>query len=365
MTCTVERAPLAAATAALIKVGTAAEARMSVFKGHCVLSATDGKTWLHLTIEGSGELTPFCVSAARLHEAVSSFGAELLGFQVDGSSLRIFGGKGRRSLPISPTDAFPDPEYQGRPIITLPGDRLREVLAFTLPHVPDIEDVAKAPLAGVFLFTDEGRLKALGTDGAEAGLVDVGPATGTVDLALPKRPAELAARLVSGDVEISASERVLEVRWIGGVIRAPLLADPICTEKLVRHTKFSLDTGAGDLKPFTSSVEASAFRSALQGVRGMGENDHGSRGKRVKLSLNGVATLSTGSQDGSAEEELFMDLSEARRLELGFASTRMERVLRGFGDAVLDITFRDSVQPIKFEAAGQPDRVALLFPMRI
>lgn len=367
---TVDRTKLATALSSLTKLG--GDVRIRAFKGHLIMAATDRKTWLHLTMEASGDLDPICVKGSRLNDAVSSFSLDLIGLKVEGRSIFIHGGKGKRTLPITDAAEFPDPEFNGKLIATLEADALRKALDFTLPHVPSTDDLSKSHVAGVFLFTEGGKLKAIGTDGSQIAMIDVVDSGESVEVAIPGPLAELAHRAVSGKVELSLSKRALELRWNGGAIRGQLLEKPVPMEILASRTKYALSHSKEGEEPFSVSVEGSAFRSALRAVQGFGEVDHGSRGRRVKLTLNGTATLSTASAEHSAEEPVPMDLSEARDIEIGFSSSRMERVLRGFGDRVLTVSVL-GMEPkaglpdrvMKFEAAGLPDRVALLFPMAI
>lgn len=362
MTCTVERAPLATAVSALAKLSNDRRVRLRIVKGNLCMSATDDRTWLHLTIPANGELDDVCVSGVRLNDVVASFSVELLGFQIDGQTLRIHGGKGKRTLPIMPAEEFPDPEFEGELLLTLDADKLREVLAFTLPHVPSPDDLVLAGCSGVFFFADNGRLKAVGTDKSDLSLIDVVDIESSLPpFIIPKRLAETVVSTVNGGVEISLSERAMEFRWLGGVLRGQLLEDPFPLELLLRGVRAHVAMEGA----FPVSVEAKALKAALRGVRALGEVDRGSSGKRVCMTLNGTATLSTASQEGSADEEFAADLSDARELQIGFSSSRMERVLQGFGDRVLNIKMRDAISPMKFEAAGLPDRTALLFPMRI
>jgi DNA polymerase III sliding clamp (beta) subunit (PCNA family) len=372
MTCTIDRAKLAEAMSAVVKVTGGAEyhpvwqcVRVQVAKGHLVLNATDGVIWLNLSFDASGEMEPVCINAARFRDAVASLSGELVGLKFDGGRLLLFAGKGKRSLGTVATEEFPTREFEAASRLTLSAEALKEAAGFTLPHIADIEDSTRNHVAALFLFSRGGRLKALGTDGSELGLIDLGEAPGEMEVPLPGRVADLATSLVHGDVELGISERAIEFRWTGGNIIGPLLENPSPLDRLMTHIEGKLAfTGEGQ-EPFTVGLEAKAFIGALRGVRGLGDMDSASRGKRIKLSLNGLASLSTSSFEGSAEEEFPADLEGARELEIGFSSARMERVLRGFGDRTLTVTFRDPETPMKFEAAGLPDRVALLFPMRV
>jgi DNA polymerase III sliding clamp (beta) subunit (PCNA family) len=361
VTCTVQRKPLATALSELAKVSKERRLRLRMTPGFLHMSATDGRTWLHLHVDAKGELADVCVSGARLSEAINSLGADLIGIQVAGASLKIAGGAGNRTLPTLPVEDFPDPEFHGRPVITLHADQLREVLEFTLPHVPSQDDLANALLAGVYIFTADGKIRAIGTDKKEFALIDVGPAAGDIDVTIPGSLAEIAARLTFGEVEISASDRSMEFRWAGGVLRGQLLDARVAADALDKAAKLNM----GLPGTFPVEVEAKALLAAVQGVRGLGDKDVSSNGKRICMTLNGSAVLSASSQDGEAEESFAADLSEAGEVQIGFSSSRMDRILRGFGDRVLTMTVGKPDDPLKFEAAGQPDRVALLFPMKI
>jgi DNA polymerase III sliding clamp (beta) subunit (PCNA family) len=375
MTCTIDRNKLAEAMAAVVKVTGGAEyhpvwqcARIQVVKGHLVLNATDGVIWLNLSFEASGEMGPVCVSAGRFRDAVASLSGELVGLKSEGGKLLLFAGKGKRSLATVATEEFPTREFNAASTFTLSAETLKDAAAFALPHIADIEDSTRNHVAALFLFSRAGRLKALGTDGSELALIDLGEAPGEMEVPLPGRVADLATSLVHGDVELGLSERAVEFRWLGGTIIGPMLENPSPLDRLMTHVEDKLafsGVRGEDQEPFVVGLEAKAFLAALRGVRGLGDTDSASRGKRIKLSLNGLASLSTSSFEGSAEEEFPADLEGAREMEIGFSSTRMERVLRGFGDRTLTMTLRDPAAPMKFEAAGLPDRVALLFPMRV
>lgn len=365
MTCIVNRAAFAEATATAARIAAlrstipiGQSAKLHASEGKLTISATDFDHWLDLSIECEGDLEPICVHAGHLSDAAGTLAAETFGLKIEESSLKIAGGRGRRSLPTISAADFPERKFEAETKVTLASSGFRDALAFALPHAASPADVTMNGVAGLHLFTVDGKLKAMGTDKLTLALIDIAESSQPIAVTITPKLAEFAARLTDDEIILGISERTAEVRWKSGRILGPLItgsADPV---RMMNHILNTPWNGV-------ASMEAKTLLQALRAVQGLGEDDLLSRSHRVKMTLNGTGTLSTSSRDGSATEEFEADFDGTDEFNIGFASIRMERVLRGFGDQVVTVGLLDAATPMKFEAAGKTDRLALLFPMRI
>lgn len=366
MTCIVNRSAFADALSSAARVAAQDNAapvsqcvHLSAVANELTIAASHLTYYLELRIECEGDLAPVCVHASRLAGVVASMLAESVGMRLDGPTLQLASGKGRRTLPTVPVEGFPALEFHATAHATVPFARLREALQFTLPHAASAGDLAKSYAIGVHFFTHEGRLKAMGADGHEIALFDVDEDGGQeIAATLPTKGAEIVLKLAVGNVDLGFSDRGMVADWSGGRLISPILQAPYPTE-LVLKTLSTEEWG-----PVTS-FEAPSFLRSLQSVGALGAVDFTTKARRVKLTLNGKAILTTASPDGSGIEEFDAACEAEGEIETGFASTRMERVLRGFGDRVLTAHIRPFPAAMKFEAAGLTDRLALLFPMQV
>lgn len=349
-----------AAKMALVRAGVHQgwqEARLTCSDGRLTLTAMDSANRVEISVACEGDIEAVCIHATRFAEVLAALPAETVEIEVEGARLRIAGGRGKRSLAISPAASFPDPEFHPTNTLKFPGDRLREALDFTLPHIADPADVTKRNMSGVHLVSDKGRLRAIGTDAYEMGIFDVCATADDIGLTINPRVAEFVARLIpDGECTLRLSERMAEFSWDGCLIRGPLVEDMFPIK--------AVDHALGKEYEHAVSAEADAFLKALQSIRWLGEMDSMSRSRRIKLTLNGCGVVRTQSGEGSAEQEFPADWQGDERA-IGFAGARMDRILRHFGDAVLTIGIRDDESALKIEAAGQSDRLCLLFPLRI
>lgn len=360
MTLTIEREPLTAALSAISRLATNKSwetVRLSSAAGHLHLCGTDGEHWLYLAVPCSGELATVCVHAQRLHDVIAALPGELVGFQIEGSDLKLAAGKGRRSLRLASSE-FPEREFDGEAAITIDAAPLREALAFTVPSIAEQSDPTKWQWAGVRFETFGGKLKLFGTDKHNLAIADLCDCTAEVGATITPKASEAVSRLIHGDVEIRFTARAAQFAWDGGKLIGPLIDGPwIPLDQL-----FGLVDGETDLS-FT--VEAKELLGAVRSVRPIGFFDRGSRSTGIKLTLNGSAKLSTEAAEGSTEQEFNVDY-EGDEFTTGFAAARMERVLTGFGDAVLSVGVLKRAQgAMRFDAAARPDRIALLYPMKI
>lgn len=357
---TIDREPFAAALSAAARLATNKtweELRLGAAGGFLTINATDGEHWLRQSVPCSGELEPVSVHASRVHDVVAALPGELVGLQVEDSALRLFAGRGKRTLRLASAQ-FPEREFDGEIAVTVEAADLREALAFTVPSIADQSDPTKWQFAGVRFETFGGKLKLFGTDKHNLAITDLCICPGNIAATISPRAAETASRLARGEVEIAFTARAVQFRWAGGVLTGPLIDAPwVALDRL-----FELVDGEAEL---SFGVDAKELLSAVRSVRPIGFFDRGSRSTGIKLILNGSAKLSTEAPEGSTEQEFAVDYA-GDEFTTGFAAARMERVLNAFGDAVLSVTILKRAQgAMRFDAAARPDRIALLYPMRV
>lgn len=329
--------------------------RMEAKDGLLELSATDFDHWLDLSIPCDGELEPVCVHAGRLSEVMAAALSEGVDMKMDSNRLEVRVGRGRRNFATVPAQDFPRPELETEIHFELNAETFKEAIQFTLPAAAPTDDVTKRGLAGIHLVTRDGQLKAVATDRFNLNVIDLAKVDAEIEATIGLKAAEIAASLLpAGDITVDMSSRAILIAWPGGRLRGPLLEDAFVPFERVFAESY---TG-------TACVEGKTFLDALRAVRPLGEDDKHSRSKRIKLSLNGCGTLTANSSDGEAVEEFQVDWN-GDELTLGVAVSRLDRMLRCFGDSVLTVKFNGPRDPFVFEAAAKPDRCGVLFPMSI
>lgn len=327
--------------------------RLEAVDGSLRVAAFDFATFLDLTVECVGNLPPICVNAARLSEVISSALSDTAEVELADERLNIVAGRGRRSLATIPADQFPEPEFKADATLALSADRLRDVIQFTASSAASPDDTTKPGLSGIHFVTKDGTLKAVATDRFNLTLIDVAPTKEQVEFTLGTKAAEMVAQLASGPITALLGERAAVFQWDGGSLRGPLLEDDFVPYEKAIASDFEAE----------ATIEAKALHRALRAVQPLGADDRLSRSKRLKITLNGHGTIATSSYDGEATEEFEADWSGDTELVIGVASSRLEKMLRCFGDAVLTLKFNGPQEPFLIEAAGKPDRLGLLFPM--
>lgn len=356
----VEREPLLFALSAASRLATNKnweELRIGAAGGFVTIAATDGEHWIEMTAPCSGDIDPVCVHASRLHDVVAALPGELVGISVDGPYLKLFAGKGKRSLTLA-TRGIPEREFAAQTKVTADAGALREALAFTTPSAADGSDSTKWQWAGVRFETRDGELRLFATDRHNLAIAGLCPTTEQIGATISPKLAETVSRLAAGEVEIAFNERAARFSWQGGNIIGPLVDGPwVPLDQL-----YGVVDGERSL---SFGVEAKGLLAAVRSVRPIGFFDRGSRSTGIKLTLNGSATLSTTAPEGTTEQEFVADY-DGEEYETGFAAARMERVLNAFGDAVLSVAILNTAgKAMRFEAAARPDRIALLYPMQI
>lgn len=356
---TIAQTDLVAVLSAAVRIATSEafpELRISAVNGRLTVSATDMEHWLDLTVDCSGELDPVCVHAKRFHDVAASIIGELIGIQLEGSALKIYAGKGRRSLATIPAKDWPERHFEATSSVTIEADRLRDCFGFTGPNVASFGDLTKQHMSGVHLATEGGKLKAFGSDAFNLTVVEIADCKDTFGATISPKSVETVSRLAKGGVQVNANASASEFRWEDGRIIGPLIMGDYPRELM----------GKAFAREYTSSVsvEAKELLRAIRSVRAVGFQDRLSRSTGIKLVLNGTASLQTEAPEGSAEQEFAADWQDGEQI-IGFAAARMERLLGCFDDDVLTIGILEPTLPMKIEAAGKSDRMALLYPMRV
>lgn len=324
--------------------------------GQLKITGTDGEHWIGLTVPCFGDFDECLIPAQRLNDVAQALVGEEVEINRAGSGLNLNCGRSRRSLGTLPTDRWPERTATWPEPVKLDGARFAECLRFTLPHIAR-NDPSVPYLGGVHLIASGGRLRAIGCDRYIIANIEVCETQAEFAATITPKLAEAATRL-TGEIALSVSERAVRIEWDGGYIDGPQVIDgyPIdLINKTVTHNF-----------PSVAITDGSPLLAAIRGVRPVGRLDTASGSSVVAMTLDrDRITLTTNSGEGSATDELPADWS-GDELHTGFAAIRAERVISGFGDAVLRLGFDpDPKKPIRFTADGQPDRVALLYPMRV
>lgn len=361
MSITVDRAALAGALSIAARVAglrhsipVAQTVRLEAGDGMLRLSATDFEHWAELSVAAEGEIGPICVHAGRIAELMGAIVADEATISLDDSRLKVTAGRGRHSLAIISASDFPRPEFTAESIFEIDAAALSEAIRFTLPAAAAAEDTTKPGLAGVRFVSRSGILKAVSTDRFNLMMIDVAPIAAEVEATIGTKGLELVVQLMpSGPITVGFTDKAVMFSWLGGSLRSPLLQDPyVPFEKAIADQ-------------FTSqaSVEAKSLLQAMKAVRPLGQDDRMSRSKRLKLTLSSHGSLSANSPEGEAIEEFPADWDGEGEFVMGLAASRLEKMLRGFGDGVLTLKLNGPLDPFVVEAAAKPDRLGVLFPM--
>lgn len=356
-----------------------ANARSTSMIGQCIrisatddtmtIQATDMDHWIALDLPCEGALEPVTVNAAKVVELVARMRAGPLKLDASESALTLSAkGGGKRKLMLV-TIPFPDtPAVSGEPV-TFEIARLREAIEFVGPSMADDMET-KAQFCGVHIHSAEGRLRAAAYNGVGMASIDI--AEGRADpVTVGRRTIDLTKHLPKvGQVELTVSERMLSLRWNTGMIVGTRIEGkfPSYLDKMPEHSA-------------ELAVRADEMVKAIRAVAVIGSDETASKSKRLKMRLedrkieyegedgNAVsytagASMIAESQEGYAEQPVESAWS-GEKMDIGFASRRMEQALSGFGDDEMRIGIGSPIEAMVFRSVVRDDRMALLMPVRL
>ncbi len=359
MTLTVNRPAILPALAAAAKIARGVrEIRMQAIKNVLTIEATDMEHWVAFTLPAKGRLEPVQIDGQRLHDVMASLLEDEAKLELKDGALKIQCGKGRRTM-ATVSQEWPSVEFEPDVTVAFEAKRLIEALAFCAPHVAAPSDIAKAFISGVRLYAEKGKARAMGADGMQIALFEIGPCEEAFAATLSPTCVDLVSRMAAEQeqIEIGVNGRATEFRWSDGIVRGP---------RIEGDYPIALANKAAEMERADSfEIDTKELLATIRSVRALGTEDRMTKSACIKLVLDKAGSrMSAISAMGEAEQEIGVNYAGPGWTG-GFAAARMERMLASFGDAVLNVQVGDHNTPMRLDAAGLEDRFGLLFGLRV
>ncbi|MDX2175233.1 MAG: DNA polymerase III subunit beta [Candidatus Sumerlaeia bacterium] len=359
---------LQAATAVVAAVATKANTPMPALgnilfiaeKGVVRLEGTDIETQVVATVPGvieeEGRTT---IEAGRLSQLVKLFpaGSDVL-LEAKGSKAQITCETNEYKLLTMPVEDFPD--WMREPATTrlrIEQKVLRNMLAAVDYAVASGKD-GRRVLFGIHVELRDNQLRMTATDGKKLARISVSvgevDGAGTASITLPIKPAGELRRVLgdSGPIDIELSARQISFTMDNITIRTQAIDGKYPDCDAVIPKEFAFEAG------FDRDRILSAVRRA-----GIVANDS-NRSIILQFEPGNCVFKSmaydVGSFSGKAPIEYTGD-----QIRVGFNCDYLTETLGCFPDPNLKVHLKNSNAPVIFRSAKEPDRLALLMPIKL
>ncbi len=329
-----------------------------------VVAATDQEIGVRRTCIGSIKKPGAMTTAARkLYEIVKECPSGPIQFRsLENNWISVTAGKSRfKIVGLDPQEfpAMPAPKAgeAEHPPVRMPAPLLRELISRTLFAVS--QDDTRANLSGIFLECPEaGRVRAVATDGHRLSMI-----TRSVDGVVPSDGVILPRKGVNEIVKIiEGSDEDIELTLDGGLAHTS-----------IANVEFSMRLVEGDFPDYRQVVPQSTprvmaltvgdFLSALKRVSVVSSDR--TRGIKLNIEAGRLEISSSAADFGEAVEELTVEY-EGESFSVGYNAKYLIDVLTILpGESTVEMCFRDDISPGLLRAAGDPDFVYVVMPMRL
>lgn len=306
------------------------------------------------------------VSGRLLADITKALPARPVELTVDGSRVMITCGSSRFSLPTMPVEDYPElprmPEHAG----SVPGDVFSEAVAQVA--IAAGKDDTLPMLTGVRVEINENRLTMVATDRFRLAMRDFAwePATEVEDTAVlvPARSLSESAKTLGGagsTVQLSLASSDGLVGLSGSTRRS--------TTRLLdaEFPKYRQLLPGEDESPISAIIDVGPLTEAIKRVSLVAE-----RGSQVRLEFSdsGLRLTAGGDDEGSAEEELPVELTGDESLTIAFNPTYLLDGLSALRSERAKMLFTTSNRPAVIKPVGDDGEVVegylyLLMPVRL
>lgn len=306
------------------------------------------------------------VSGRLLADITKALPARPVELTVDGSRVMITCGSSRFSLPTMPVEDYPElprmPEHAG----SVPGDVFSEAVAQVA--IAAGKDDTLPMLTGVRVEINENRLTMVATDRFRLAMRDFAwePATEVEDTAVlvPARSLSESAKTLGGagsTVQLSLASSDGLVGLSGSTRRS--------TTRLLdaEFPKYRQLLPGEDESPISAIIDVGPLTEAIKRVSLVAE-----RGSQVRLEFSdsGLRLTAGGDDEGSAEEELPVELTGDESLTIAFNPGYLLDGLGALRSERAKMLFTTSNRPAVIKPVGDDGEVVegylyLLMPVRL
>ena len=306
------------------------------------------------------------VSGRLLADSTKALPARPVELTVDGSRVMITCGSSRFSLPTMPVEDYPElprmPEHAG----SVPGDVFSEAVAQVA--IAAGKDDTLPMLTGVRVEINENRLTMVATDRFRLAMRDFAwePATEVEDTAVlvPARSLSESAKTLGGagsTVQLSLASSDGLVGLSGSTRRS--------TTRLLdaEFPKYRQLLPGEDESPISAIIDVGPLTEAIKRVSLVAE-----RGSQVRLEFSdsGLRLTAGGDDEGSAEEELPVELTGDESLTIAFNPGYLLDGLGALRSERAKMLFTTSNRPAVIKPVGDDGEVVegylyLLMPVRL
>lgn len=306
------------------------------------------------------------VSGRLLADITKALPARPVELTVDGSRVMITCGSSRFSLPTMPVEDYPElprmPQHAG----SVPGDVFSEAVAQVA--IAAGKDDTLPMLTGVRVEINENRLTMVATDRFRLAMRDFAwePATEVEDTAVlvPARSLSESAKTLGGagtTVQLSLASSDGLVGLSGSTRRS--------TTRLLdaEFPKYRQLLPGEDESPISAIIDVGPLTEAIKRVSLVAE-----RGSQVRLEFSdsGLRLTAGGDDEGSAEEELPVELTGDESLTIAFNPGYLLDGLGALRSERAKMLFTTSNRPAVIKPVGDDGEVVegylyLLMPVRL
>lgn len=331
-------------------------ASLSVSDGVLTIQATDMENWLRVSAPVDGDMAACQVNAAKLKESISLMRGDTFRLTVEDGFLHL-SAKGKRKI-ATQIQPYPEMELPAGVVVNVNAESLKDAIAFTSANM--CMEEAKVHIAGLYLHSRDGQLKAATHSGNSCSWMDVQPCRDEVAASFQRSTVALMKGL-DGPVRITFGERMVALQWDGGEL----------ISKRIEAQFAPYD------KPWHSHDDFLSIRQEemLDRVRAIGAVAAGKgKSRRVTLHLGPVVELHGASNDSGTEGRDDLDAEwSGSPTSVAFDTGYMSNSLAGFGPCEL----RVGIRAVEFDGGGnaiakvitivdpkRPERFAYCMPLR-
>lgn len=313
------------------------------------------------SIESSGRTL---VSGRLLADITKALPARPVELTVDGSRVTITCGNSRFSLPTMPVEDYPELPHMPAHAGSIPGDLFSEAVAQVA--VAAGKDETLPMLTGVRMEINSERLTMVATDRFRLAMREFtwepGESMEDTSLLVPAKTLAESAKTLGGagskiEISLASGDGLLGLSGTSRRSTTRLLDAEFPKYRQLLPSESNV-TAMIDVTPLTEAIK----RVSLVAERGTQV--------RLEFSESSLRLTAGGDDEGSAEEELPVELSSAEPLAIAFNPTYL---LDGLGALKTDraqMLFTTSNRPALLKPVGEDGEVAegylyLLMPVRL
>ncbi len=360
----VQRAELSKALSQIAKV---VETRHHIpILSHVVLTAADGAltargtdldieitATVPATVHGQGTA---CVPARNLYDIVKRLAGDTVSLELepgsvaDTGTLTIKAGRSRFKLPSVPSKSMPT--LAGA---TFDATFTADLAALFAPvaFAASASDPQRPCLEGVYLHAHDGKLRAVGADGARMAIHDTDlpeDAAGMPGVVVPGR---VVGMLPKGAVDLRVGKSMISVTADGTALTAKLIEQPYLQyerglpqgcDKVVRLDKAEFADAVGRVSIVTADIS----------------------GKPVRVYVaTGAVTLKAADKDGRDAVDEVPTEYDGAEVSLAFQSGLLSDMLAAAPGEVVDLAIKDAVSFSRMTVPGNDNWVGVMGSYRV